>query len=496
MSRTTLVAQLQRTMSRQCGDMAIDFAGRIYTWQFVHEFNEQLGHCLEQLGTLLAERVGFVAHTRAHHVACLWGLLAHQRVPAMVYGYQSPEKIAADIRQLRLPVVIADTQDWNEHTLAAAREVGTQAIGISEAGVSIVDLSHTVASLSQHPVLPGVAVETLSSGTTGTPKRIRLSLENLQASAQAAVASIRNMQGDGAQSALIIALPLANISGIYAVTPPALMGNPIALMEKFDVDIWLEFVRRYRPSTADIPPAAMSMLMQRGVDRETLAGINVVRTGAAPLDRKVHDYFVDTLGIPVNLSYGASEFCGVVTTWTSDDLERFGDSKRGSCGRPLPGVSLRVIDRDSGEILGPNRTGILEVNADRVGPDWVRTSDLARLDDQGFMWFVGRDDDTIFRGGFKLAPEAIAETLRAHPAIADAGVVGVADERLGEVPVAALVLAQGAVKPDAVAMKAFCRRYLNAQQIPVDFFWLEAIPRTSSLKLHTVELKQQMHAKR
>lgn len=494
MTRTDLAQQLQQSIARHPQGMAFDFQGRTYNWQSVSDMVAQLGECLTQLGIAPTERVGFIAHTRPHHVACLWGLLIHGRVASMIYGYQAPAKLAADIRELRYPLVIADARDWTDATVAAARACGSAGLSISAEGIARVPGLATIGAGVERHRRPGIAVETLSSGTTGQPKRIALALANLEASASAAVASIRNMQGGAAPAPLLVALPLGNISGVYAVTPPALMGCPIALMEKFDTALWLDFVRRYQPVTADVPPAALAMLYQQGIDRETLASVRVVRTGAAPLDRKVHDYFADTLGIPVNLSYGASEFCGVVTTWMLDELERYGHSKRGSCGRPLPGIELRIVDRDSGAILAPDQVGLLEVRAQRVGPDWIRTADLARLDAEGFMWFAGRADDTIFRGGFKLAPEAIAEVLRQHPAIADAGVVGVPDQRLGEVPVAALVLRPGMTPPDSATLRQFAREHLSAQQIPVSVVWLPQLPRTASLKLQTAALKQQVRA--
>lgn len=492
MCASTIAHQLSAAISNKPQAMAFDFNGQRYNWQYVSCLVDALGRHLETLGIVPGERVGLIAHTRPHHVACLWGLLMHGRVASMIYGYQSAIKMASDIRHMRYPLVIADALDWNPVTIAAAREAGSAALSLSAEGIQWVEGLTGVGLATDRSRLPEVAVETLSSGTTGTPKRIPLSLDNLQSSAEAAVSSIHNMQGDGSLSPMIIALPLGNISGVYAVLPPALMGQPLALLEKFDVDAWLTLMARYQPGTADIPPAAMAMLYKRGIDRKSLGSVKVIRTGAAPLDEKVHAYFSDRLGIPVNLSYGASEFCGVVTTWMVDELQAFGRSKRGSCGRALPGIKLRVVDRDTGVVLGNNESGLLEVLAARVGPDWIRTSDLVHIDDDGFMWFEGRDDNTIFRGGFKVAPEFVAEVLRQHTHIADAGVVGIADERLGQVPVAALQLNRDSTKPSDQALKDFCREHLAAHQIPVDFIWLKELPRTTSLKLSTAELTAQV----
>jgi long-chain acyl-CoA synthetase len=469
----------------------MEFEGRSYPWQFAITIAAQLEDALEQLGIQEHERVGFIAHTRPAHVAALWGLIMARRCPSMIYGYQSQEKLAADISALRYPLVIADQRDWTDATIAAARKAGSAGLSLSQKGIDRVPGLEQVGAYALRDTVPGAAVETLSSGTTGDPKRILLSMQNLAASATAAAASIQQMSGDtAARTPLIVVLPLANISGVYATVPAGLSAHPIALLEKFQVDEWLQLVRRLRPATADIPPAALAMLLKSGISREDLASVRVIRTGAAPLDPEVHRVYAEEFNIPINLSYGASEFCGVITTWTMEELGKFEQLKRGSCGRALPGVSLRVVDRDSGEVLAPDCIGLLEAKAERVGPQWIRTSDLVRIDSDGFMWFEGRADATIFRGGFKIAPERVADVLRNHPGVVDAAVTGVADHRLGEVPVAAIQAMDNTSPPTAAELEAHARKHLAAYQIPVRFVLMEELPRTPSLKLNIARLKE------
>lgn len=469
---------------------AIVMEDREYSWQFVRELISSLENTLDGLGIERYERVGFIAHTRPTHVATLWGLLIAQRCPSMIYGFQSADKLAADIRALRYPLIIADHRDWTDTTIAAAMETGSAGLSLSEDGIAPVPELAVVGQSVCRDNIPGAAVETLSSGTTGKPKRIVLSERNLTSSAVAAVQSIRQMSEGAAEATpAIIMLPLANISGVYATVPAAVAGQPIALLEKFQVTRWLALIQRYRPATADVPPAALSMLLEAGVTPADLPGVRVIRTGAAPLDREVHRIFAEDFGIPINLSYGASEFCGVVTTWTMDELAQFERSKRGSCGRALPGIRLRVIDRDSGEIMPPDGIGLLEAQAERIGTHWIRTSDLVRIDKDGFMWFEGRADATIYRGGFKIAPEAVAEALRAHPGVSDAAVTGEKDERLGEVPVAFIVPADNHSPPEADDLASHARKMLAAYEIPVKFLLIDEIPRTSSMKIDMVALR-------
>lgn len=484
---------LRQNIQQNKDAMAMDFQGREYRWGFVQTLVEDLATQLDSLGIAPYERVGFIAHTRPAHVSALWGLLIARRCPSMIYGYQSAEKMAADIRSLRSPLILADQHDWTDVTINAAREVGSAGLSLGDNGLAFVPGLESVRSGTCRDTVPGAAVETLSSGTTGKPKRILLSSRNLESSALAAAASIRQMsEGSEASAPLIVMLPLANISGVYATVPAGASGHPMALLEKFSVKEWLALIRRYRPATADVPPAALSMLIDAGVTADDLSCIRVIRSGAAPLDPEVHRIISEEFGIPINLSYGASEFCGVLTTWSMEELATYGDSKRGSCGRALPGVRLRVVDRESGETLAPNSVGLLEAQADRVGQDWIRTSDLVRIDTEGFMWFEGRADATIFRGGFKIAPEAVADALRKHPAVTDAAVIGQKDERLGEVPVAILQAVDQQNPPTAEDLEAHARKYLAAYQVPVRFKFVEELPRTPSLKLDLVRLKKSL----
>ena len=183
--------------------------------------------------------------------------------------------------------------------------------------------------------------------------------------------------------------------------------------------------------------------------------------------------------------YGATEFSGAVAGWTKPMHNEWWARKRGSVGRPFPGVSMRTVD-DSGAVLPAGEAGRLEVRSGQTvsGADgWVRTSDLAHLDDDGFLFIDGRADDAIVRGGFKVQPEVVADALRAHEAILDATVYGRADERLGQVPVAVVEWVPGATSVAEAELKEFLRGHLTAYEIPVTIHGVDALPRSASLKV-------------
>ena len=142
------------------------------------------------------------------------------------------------------------------------------------------------------------------------------------------------------------------------------------------------------------------------------------------------------------ISYAATEFGGAVAGWNLADHAEFWATKRGSVGRAHSGSELRIVDEVDGHVLGADEVGLLEVKAGQLGDGsgWMRTTDLARIDADGFLWILGRADQAIIRGGFKVRPDDVRAALEAHPAVRGAAVIGVADARLGAVPVAVVEL--------------------------------------------------------
>ena len=138
---------------------------------------------------------------------------------------------------------------------------------------------------------------------------------------------------------------------------------------------------------------------------------------------------------------------------------------------------------DDGMPLGPDQIGLLEVKPAQLGPsaDWMRTTDMARIDADGFLWIIGRADQAIIRGGFKVMPDDVRTALESHPAVAGAAVVGRPDDRLGETPVAMVELARTG-SADAAELVDFLRTRLARYEIPTDIAIVDAIPRTPSGK--------------
>lgn len=439
--------------------------------------------------------VGLVARNRIPHIGALFGMLATRRTVVMLHAYQAPARLAGEIRALRLAAVLADEEDWiSEEVRQAARDAGSLGIALRLVPGNAISILPGLDKLGSEPRKGGVdvAIEILTSGTTGTPKRVPMSYSTLnQAAADAALAAKQaGMAGLDEEEPYIQFYPLGNISGVYGLLLWAGLGRRIVLLEKFTVAAWVRAVERYRVTTfVSLPPAAVRMILEARVPKAALESIPVIRCGSAPLAPDLQAQFEETYGIPLLNNYGATEFGGVVINWTLADHQAFAKAKRGSIGRPRPGIRLRVVDPETEQETTTGQVGRLDILVPRLSTKWILTTDLAAIDADGFVFLHGRADSVINRGGFKVNPEMVADVLRRHPYVRDAAVVGIADERLGEVPVAAVEGRPGQPQPTAAELEAIVRLHLSPQQVPVRTVIFDTLPRTGSMKIDRGMLK-------
>jgi long-chain acyl-CoA synthetase len=347
-------------------------------------------------------------------------------------------------------------------------------LGVLQAGGCVVALDPARADQPvASTIRPGVAVRMLTSGTTGPPRRVDLTYETFERVLVGAKHYESNQAADLRlrSGVAVVNAPLAHVGGLFRVLQCVADGRSFCLLDRFTVDGWVDAVRRHRPATASLVPTALRMVLEADVDPADLAGLRSVVSGTAPLDPDDADAFTRRYGVPVLISYGATEFGGGVAGWNLADHREFWATKRGSVGRAHPGCELRVAD------------GVLEVRSRQLGTDgWVRTTDLARLDDDGFLWILGRADQAIIRGGFKVQPEDVRAALERHPAVRGAAVVGREDRRLGAVPVAAVELREGAGAVGADDLLAHAATTLARYELPAEIRVVDALPRTDSGK--------------
>jgi acyl-coenzyme A synthetase/AMP-(fatty) acid ligase len=327
----------------------------------------------------------------------------------------------------------------------------------------------------------------LTSGTTGPPKRVDLTYDTLERVLVGAKHYEANRDSALRLRATpaVVNSPLVHLGGLFRVLQCVSDGRPFALLERFTVDAWVDAIRRHRPATASLVPAALRMVLEADVDPSDLSSLKSVVSGTAPLSADDADAFFDAYGVPVLIAYAATEFGGGVAGWNIRDHREFWSAKRGSVGRAHAGCELRVVEPASGEVLPPDGEGLLEVKAGQLGGEsgWIRTTDLARIDPDGFLWILGRADQAIVRGGFKVRPDDVRAALERDPRVRAAAVVSRPDARLGAVPVAAVELrdATRTVTPDELLTAVATS--LAPYELPAEIRVVETMPRTASAKV-------------
>ena len=471
-------------LERSSADPAIEFDGRWYSWDEVRSFADQVTALIEAAGGEANAPIGFIARSQPAAIAAFLALIRTGRTIRMIYPFQSPAGIARDIVQLQPAIVIGAARELSEEVKAAIGARGAAAIVISEMSASAAaGLERSTAALpGDVPTEP--QIEILTSGTTGKPKPFAVRHEMLGQFFTGSSAAIFGKDDKSAEPLpALLYYPLGNISGLFSILPALLNGHKLIVLDRFTVQDWRDYIVRYRPTASGTPAAVVQMILDANLPAEDLASIRYFSTGAAPLDPRVQRAFEARYGIPVLLSYGATEFGGPVCAMTPELHETFGEAKFGSVGKPFGGAHVRVVDGETHAELPAGEQGLLEVISPKMGADWIHTSDIGMIDGDGFLFLRGRADGAIMRGGFKLLPETIQEALLGHPAVSAAAVVGLPDRRLGQVPAAAVQLKPGVAAPDAAELEAYLRQQVLATHIPVRWLIVDELPKTVSMKV-------------
>lgn len=461
---------------------AIEYEGKWYDWGWVKNVAWDLNRNLAAVG--MPSIVGFVPLNRPISAAALVGLIAARQSTTMFYGFQSPAALVRQIEDAALHVVVGERGAITDEVAKLLKERDITPIVLSPSNSS----KNQAVSCSEPDFKIGTdadpALYILTSGTTGPPKRFRLRYETLASyTVNENLARMPDEKTQADPTPALVYYPFPNISGIQTFLPHFLTGRSIVLLDKFNVAGLRDYLVRYKPKRITMPPAGFAMVLDANVPPEELSCLSAIGSATAPIDPAVHRRFLDKYKVPILTAYGATEFAGPAAAMTADLYEEWGEKKFGSVGRPFGGAQIRIIDQETGQPAPPGKEGVIEAIIPRVGPGWIKTSDLGLIDKDGFLFLRGRVDNAIIRGGFKVLPTEIENVLTRHPGVIDAVVVGVKDERLGQAPAAAIQLAPGGQAPGVDELDAHIRRHLYATHVPVRYKFLTELPKTPSLKV-------------
>ncbi|HEY2215682.1 MAG TPA: fatty acid--CoA ligase family protein [Acidimicrobiales bacterium] len=467
----TFQARIDRLTRRTdlCQDAILDDTSS-WTWADIGTLRDRLevevaANCVH------AECVGIVLRQDAATVGALLATLGSGICALLLSPLATDDELAAEISSLGGLPVVAQSDDWRRPgLLGAARSSGTVALTVSDQSIEVLNGGSGVKPGYEPDA--GAAVIVRTSGTTGVPQRVAVTWQQLDAVGE----RVTPAEPGGASGITINVIPMYTIGAIIGLAGSVWRGRPTAILQRFEPRRWAELVRDHRPRQVGIPPAGFQAILQADIPAEWLSSVSAAVTGSSAMDIESVREFVRRYDIAIMNQYGSTEFGGPVTGFELADWPQFGQTKLGSVGRPRGGAEIRVVDPETGE---PAPTyGMLQVNQ---GSGWVQTTDLAEIDDDGFIWIRGRADDVIVRGGFKIPPDEVERVLVQHPDVMEAVVVGLPDARLGQVPVAAVTLRPGVelVESDLIE---FARKHLTIYMVPVTVRAVEVIPRNEMLK--------------
>lgn len=311
---------------------------------------------------------------------------------------------------------------------------------------------------------PGAIARLFTSGTTGEPRGVDLTRDNFFYSAVGTALAL----GIGPQDRWLCCLPLHHVAGLSILTRSAICGIGVVLHDGFDADRVAQSFDEDGVTLVSLVATQLVRLLGTGMD---LTGPRAILLGGGPVPV---DLVIEAngRGATVIQVYGMTETTSQVTLLEPADAER----KAGSAGRATLGAQIRI---DEGEILARGPV----VAPGSVGEDgWLRTGDLGRIDDDGYLWVDGRKGDLIVTGGENVMPERVEGVLKAHPDVADAAVVGRPDPEWQEAVTAVVVLRPGAVE-NAEALREHCADQLAGYEVPKRFSFVVDLPRTGSGKL-------------
>ncbi|MET0818189.1 MAG: AMP-binding protein [Solirubrobacteraceae bacterium] len=451
--------------------------GAVTTYAELAERVRAVAVGLAELGVRKGDAVGLLAPNSVDWPVAFHAVIALGGIVTSINPLLTPEEIGKQLGDAGARAVIV-AEPLRGAVAGMERVIALEALPTGDGAppIAAVDPAADLA------VLP------FSSGTTGLSKGVMLTHRNLVANLE----QVRSVHRIGPDDTLIGLLPFFHIYGQTIVVNLGLAaGATVVTMPRFDMGEFLRLLEEHRVTRAHVaPPVVLGLAKAPGVEGRSLA-LRVVISGAAPLDAGTAELAGERLGAPIRQGYGMTE-ASPVTHMAGD--EGLADQDPGAIGVLLPGTEGRLVDPETLEdadgdgelwIRGPQvMRGYLADDAATaatlVEGGWLRTGDVARVDDAGVFRIVDRVKELIKYKGYQVPPAELEALLLGHPAIADAAVIPALDDAGEEVP-KACVVASGELDPDEliawVAERVAPYKRIRAVEL------VEEIPRSASGKI-------------
>jgi len=347
------------------------------------------------------------------------------------------------------------------------------------------------------PDVPDDAIAAIlyTSGSTARPKGVTHSHATAEQLAAGCVAALQ-MHGEQLFGCFV---PLVHMSGFGLQMLPALsLGATLLVIPRFEPEAVLRSLQEHRAQViAGLPVMYNDLVHCRSAAAFDLGTLESCLAGGDSVPTELQRQFRQRFGVEITEGHGMTEVCPCFVNPVR------GEKKPGSIGVPSPGTSARLVD-DAGRDVPPGAVGEILVRSEAImvgywaDPEataaalqegWLRTGDLARRDEDGYYWFVGRKKQIIIRGGSNISPLEVEEALCQHPAVREAGVVGVPDPTWGETVRAYVALKEGEETSEA-DLQWFVRERIAAYKVPEAILFLPELPKGLTGKIDRRALRE------
>lgn len=482
---TALSANLVASKDRHPQRVALRFDDLQLTYAEFDAAARRVATLLAGAGIEPGDRVGLMLPNTPAFAVAFFGIMYRGAVAVPVNPLLKSREIAYYLSNSGAKAMFA-TPAFADEATAGAAETGAQCWLVDDAGLAalIADLP------AQDPPVQreddDVAVILHTSGTTGKPKGAMLTHANLANNAEV---SVRTLVEIGPDDVVMGCLPLFHVFGLTcALNGAVVAGATLTLIPRFDPRKALEVINRDAVTVFEgVPTMYAALLGVAGEAKpEATQSLRICVSGGAALPVQVLTDFETAFGCTVLEGYGLSE-SSPAAAFNHPHRPR----KAGSIGTPIEGVEMRVVDLDGVEvpqgepgevqIRGHNVMkgywNLPDATKTTITPDgWLNTGDIGRVDEDGYFYIVDRSKDMIIRGGYNVYPREIEEVLYEHPAVAEAAVVGIPHDSLGEEVGAAVALKDGAdVAPEELT--AYVKARVAAYKYPRRVWLVDALPK-------------------
>jgi O-succinylbenzoic acid--CoA ligase len=453
--------------------------GQQWTFQALDREVTLLATSLAALGLRSGSRVALLLRNSQHVVMLVHAISRIGAVLVPINIRLTPDEIHWQLEHIHANLLIYD-----EANAQAARSVCTNLLALLALKIDNLPSTPSDSTPVFQDRFPFDAVHSIiyTSGTTGYPKGAMLTYGNFWWSA---IGSALNL-GTHNEDRWLACLPLFHVGGLSILLRSVIYGITAIVHESFDPIA----VNRAIDDDSVTIFSAVSVMLQRMIDargdRPYPPTLRCILLGGGPASRNLLEACAQRK-IPVVQTYGLTESASQVATLAPDETLR----KLGSAGKPLFPTELRIENPDSGGVgeiivrgptITPGYSDRPDATETAIRDGWLHTGDLGYLDDEGYLYVVDRRDDLIISGGENIYPAEVESVLMGHPAVEEAGVIGIPDAQWGQVPAAAIKLRTGEVITEADLI-TYCYKHLAKYKIPARFQVVESLPRNAAGKL-------------